>query len=207
MARVSQAQAQQNRDRVIDEAARLFRERGVQGVSVADLMAAAGLTHGGFYKRFASKEALVAEAVSRAFGELGERLAALDERHPGDHPAARRELLDFYLSAEHRDHAGRGCPATAFGGDLAREAPGSPAREPYADGVRGFARWMADDADEDTEGREDKTDEDLLAVATMAGALMLARATAGTDLSDRILTAARRSLDDRAPAPIPSTAR
>src|SRR5688572_2677841 len=114
MARVSQAQAQQNRERVIDEAARLFRERGVQGVSVADLMAAAGLTHGGFYKRFASKEALVAEAVSRAFGELGERLAALDERHPGDHPAARRELLDFYFSAEHRDHAGRGCPATAF---------------------------------------------------------------------------------------------
>ena len=185
MARVSQAQVQQNRERVIDEAARLFRERGVQGVSVADLMAAAGLTHGGFYKRFASKEALVAEAVGRAFGELGERLAALDERHPGDHPAARRELLDYYFSAEHRDHAGQGCPTTAFGGDLAREAPDSPAREPYADGVRGFAGWLADG-----------DDEDLMAVATMAGALMLARATAGTELSDRILTAARRSLDD-----------
>jgi len=193
MARVSQAQAQQNRERVIDEAARLFRERGVQGVSVADLMAAAGLTHGGFYKRFASKEALVAEAVGRAFGDLGERLAALDERHPGDHPAARRELLDFYFSAEHRDHAGQGCPATAFGGDVARESPDSPAREPYADGVREFARWMADDGDEDNED-EDNEDEDLMAVATMAGALMLARATAGTALSDRILEAARRSL-------------
>jgi len=191
MARVSRAQAQQNRERVIDEAARLFRERGVHQVSVADLMAAAGLTHGGFYKRFASKEALVAEAVGRSFGELGDRLAALDERHPGDHPAARRELLDFYFSAEHRDHAGQGCPATAFGGDLAREAPDSPAREPYADGLRGFARWMADDGDD-----EDNEDEDLVAIATMAGALMLARATAGTELSDRILTAARRSLDD-----------
>jgi len=187
MARVSQAQAQQNRDRVIDEAARLFRERGVQGVSVADLMAAAGLTHGGFYKRFASKEALVAEATGRAFGDLQDRLATLDERHPGDHAAARRELLDYYFSAEHRDHAGQGCPTTALGGDMAREAPESPARVPYADGVRDFARWLADG-----------DDEDLMAIATMAGALMLSRATAGTDLSDRILEAARRSLEERA---------
>lgn len=189
MARVSQAQAQRNHERVIDEAARLFRERGVQGVSVADLMAAAGLTHGGFYKRFASKEALVAEATGRAFGELGDRLTALDERHPGDHQAARRELLDDYFSAEHRDRAGQGCPATALGGDLAREAPDSPARKPYADGVRDFARWMA--AGED---------EDLPAVATMVGALMLARATAGTELSDRFLAAARHALDQRAEA-------
>jgi TetR/AcrR family transcriptional repressor of nem operon len=183
MARVSQAQAQQNRDRVIDEAARLFRERGVQGVSVTDLMAAAGLTHGGFYKQFASKEALVAEATGRAFGELGGRLAALDEEHPGDHAAARRELLDSYLSAEHRDRAGQGCPTTALGGDMAREAPDSPAREPYAEGVRGFARWMGDG-----------DDEDLATLSTMVGALMLSRATAGTELSDRILAAARRSL-------------
>ena len=187
MARVSQAQAQQNRDRVIDEAARLFRERGVHQVSVADLMAAAGLTHGGFYKRFASKEALVAEATGRAFGDLQDRLAVLDERHPGDHAGARRELLDYYFSAEHRDQAGQGCPTTALGGDMAREAPDSPARVPYADGVRDFARWMADG-----------DDEDLMAIATMAGALMLSRATAGTDLSDRILAAARRSLEDRA---------
>jgi TetR/AcrR family transcriptional repressor of nem operon len=186
MARVSQAQAEQNRDRVIDEAARLFRERGVQGVSVADLMAAAGLTHGGFYKRFASKEALVAEATGRAFAELRDRLATLDEHHPGDHAAARRELLDQYFSTEHRDQAGHGCPATALGGDLARETPDSPAREPYADGVRAFARWMADG-----------DDEDLVAIATMAGALMLSRATAGTDLSDRILAAARRSFEER----------
>ncbi|MFI7542645.1 TetR family transcriptional regulator [Actinoplanes sp. NPDC049599] len=183
MARVSQAQARQNRDRVIDEAARLFRERGVQGVSVADLMAAAGLTHGGFYKRFASKEALVAEATGRAFAELRERLAELDSRHPGDRDGARRELLDFYFSAGHRDRAGEGCPATALGGDMAREAPESPAREPYADGVRDFARWLADD------------DEGLAAVATMAGALMLSRALAGSPLSDLVLAAGRRAVE------------
>ncbi|GAA3337298.1 TetR family transcriptional regulator [Amorphoplanes nipponensis] len=188
MARSTQAQAQQNRERVVAEAARLFRERGVPGVSVADLMAAAGLTHGGFYKRFASKEALVAEATGRAFGELGARLAALDEQHAGDRAAARSALLDYYFSAEHRDDAGQGCPATALGGDLAREAADSPAREPYAAGVRDFARWLAD-------GDE----EDLVAVATMAGALMLSRATAGTDLSDRFLAAAHRSLAERNP--------
>jgi TetR/AcrR family transcriptional repressor of nem operon len=184
MARVSQQQAQQNRERVIAEAARLFRERGVPGVSVADVMAAAGLTHGGFYKQFASKEALVAEATGRAFGELGGRLTELDEQHPGDHPAARRELIDYYLSPEHRDHAGQGCPTTALGPDVAREAPDSPAREPYADGVHGFARWLA----------ANDHDEDLTALATMVGALMLSRATTGTDLSDRFLEAARRSL-------------
>ncbi|AGZ42250.1 TetR/AcrR family transcriptional regulator [Actinoplanes friuliensis] len=183
MARVSQAQAQENRDRVVETAARLFRERGVQGVSVADLMAEAGLTHGGFYKQFSSKEALVAEATGRAFGELGALLTGLDEQHPDDHAAARSALLDYYFSAEHRDHAGKGCPTTALGPDVAREAPGSPAREPYAEGVEGFARWMGDESEEN-----------LVAIATMAGALMLSRATAGSELSDRILAAARRSL-------------
>ncbi|MEV8503993.1 TetR family transcriptional regulator [Actinoplanes sp. NPDC051475] len=184
MARVSQAQAQENRERVVRTAARLFREHGVQGVSVADLMGAAGLTHGGFYKQFASKEALVAEAAGRAFTEHGSRLAGLAERHAGDHDAARHELLDRYLSAEHRDDAGTGCPATGFGPDMAREDPASPAREAYACGIEEFARWMA--------GRDGE--EDLAAVATMVGALLLARATAGTPVSDRVLAAARDAL-------------
>jgi TetR/AcrR family transcriptional repressor of nem operon len=183
MARVSQAQAQENRERVVETAAKLFRERGVQGVSVADLMAAAGLTHGGFYKRFASKEALVAEAAAQAFAQTGERLAALDEKNAGDHRAARREFLDYYLSPAHRDDAGNGCPTTAFGPDMAREEPESPARATYAQGVEAFAHWMADSG------------EDLTTVATMVGALALARATAGTELSERILTQARRALD------------
>jgi len=183
MARVSQAQAQENRERVVETAARLFRERGVQGVSVADLMGAAGLTHGGFYKSFASKEALVAEATGKAFAASGARMTARDEANAGDHPTARRELLDYYLSPAHRDDAGDGCPVTGFGPDMARESPRSPARQTYEEGVEAFARWMGDG------------DEDLAAVATMVGALMLARATAGTELSERILAAARRALD------------
>jgi TetR/AcrR family transcriptional repressor of nem operon len=184
MGRVSQAQAEQNRQHVVDAAARLFRERGVQGVSVADLMAEAGLTHGGFYRRFASKEALVAEATGRAFDELGARLTGLDEGQPGDHPAARKALVDYYLSAGHRDDAGDGCPAAGLSVDVAREGAGSPAREPYADGVEAFARWMATDGGED-----------LAAVSTLVGALLLARATRGTELSDRILAASRAALE------------
>ena len=184
MARVSQAQARENRERVVRTAARLFRERGVEGVSVADLMSAAGLTHGGFYKQFPSKDALVAEATGRAFRDQRGRLDALEERHPGDHEAARREFVATYLSAQHRDDAGNGCPAAGLGPDVAREGPQGAAHEPYARGVEHFARWMA--------GGDD---EDLAAVATMVGALLIARATSGTPLSDRVLAAARESLD------------
>jgi TetR/AcrR family transcriptional repressor of nem operon len=178
MGRVSQAQAQQNRQQVVDAAARLFRERGVQGVSVAELMAAAGLTHGGFYKQFASKEALVTEATGQAFTHLGERLSALGD----DREQARRTLIDYDLSPEHRDDPGDGCPTAGLAADMAREAPGSAARAIYAAGVESFGRRMAtgDGAD-------------LAAVSTMVGALLLARATTG-ELSERLLSTAREAL-------------
>ena len=180
MGRATQAQAQQNRQQVVAAAARLFRERGVQAVSVAELMAAAGLTHGGFYKHFPSKEALVGEATGQAFRELGDRLGATEQAQPGE---ARDALIDYYLSPEHRDDAGHGCPTAGLAADVAREPADSPARVPYASGVEGFAQWLGDDGDED-----------LVTLSTMVGALLLARATAGTEVSDRILAAARASL-------------
>ncbi|MEU4694840.1 TetR family transcriptional regulator [Actinoplanes sp. NPDC023714] len=172
MGRVSQAQARQNRERIVATAARLFRERGIAGVSVADVMAEAGLTHGGFYKHFASKDALVAEAVTRAFTD---QAAAI----PGD----RGGLLDAYLSPGHRDDAGTGCPSAGFGGDVAHASGGDETRRAYARGVEAFATHL---------GRPGEPD--LAALSTMVGALILARATAGTDLSDRILAAARDAL-------------
>src|SRR4051812_44515082 len=180
MGRVSQAQAQENRRTVVRTAARLFRERGVDGVSVADVMAAAGLTHGGFYKQFASKEALVAEAVGQAFAEQAERLHDYRERDDGQ---ARAAFLADYLSAEHRDDPGPGCPTAGFGGDLARESPESPAKIPYARGVDLYSRWLGSESEPDLAG-----------VSTLVGALVLARATAGTPLSDQILEAARAAL-------------
>ncbi|MFC7532906.1 TetR/AcrR family transcriptional regulator [Actinoplanes sp. GCM10030250] len=172
MGRVSQAQAAQNRERIVATAARMFRERGIAGVSVADVMAETGLTHGGFYKHFASKDALVAEAVGRAFREQAGAL-----------PDGREALLDAYLSPDHRDHPGGGCPSAGFGGDVARAIGGGGTRAAYAKGVEGFATHLGPGGEPD-----------LAALSTMVGAMILARATAGTDLSDRILYAARAAL-------------
>lgn len=183
MGRVSQEQAKQNRKKVVETASRLFRERGIQGVSVADLMAAVELTHGGFYKQFASKEALFAEATGQAFVEfLGQLVERYPER-PEDHIAARSALLDFYFSAAHRDDPGTGCPVSGLVTDVAREAPDSPVRAVYAAGIQDLARWLSTDGDEG-----------LATLSTMVGAVLLARATSRTDLSDRVLGAARASL-------------
>jgi TetR/AcrR family transcriptional repressor of nem operon len=168
MGRVSQAQAQENRQRVVETAARLFRERGAAGVSVADVMAEAGLTHGGFYKHFASKEALLAEAVGEAFSQQA--------RRSGE---TRDAFVARYLSPEHRDSPGDGCPTAGFGVDLARAEPDAPARAAFAEGVAAYAHRLGDD---------------LATLSTMVGAIVLARATAGTDLSDEILRAARERL-------------
>lgn len=124
MGRVSQAQAEENRRRVVDTASRLFREQGTQ-VSVADLMKAAGLTHGAFYKQFASKEALVDEATAHAFAELAQRHSAGLERYDGQRGAAQQALIDTYLSVEHRDDPADGCPVAALATDIAREGGGA----------------------------------------------------------------------------------
>ena len=170
MGRVSQAQAQENRKRIVETASRLFRERGVAGVSVADVMAEVGLTHGGFYKQFASKEALVAEAVGQAFTELSENLKDQD----------RDDFVRGYLSPAHRDAPGPGCPAAGFAGDLAHEADerASAAVQAYARGIGLYAAELGSIPD----------------VATLVGAMILARATAGTELSDRILDEVRAKL-------------
>ncbi|WP_433795555.1 TetR/AcrR family transcriptional regulator [Actinoplanes sp. CA-252034] len=218
MGRVSQAQAAENRERIVATAARLFRERGISGVSVADVTAESGLTHGGFYKHFTSKDALVAEAVARAFAEQAESLrTAADPRV--------RALIDTYLSPAHRDDPGSGCPTAGFGGDVAHAGGGDGTRLAYAAGVEGFARYLAggqkpappgpqkpDPADgqepDRTDGQEQERELDLATLCTMVGALILARATSGTPLSDRILAAARESLaapkDSQAPKDSPA---
>ena len=182
MGRVSQAQAQENRARVVAAASRLFREQGTD-VSVADVMKAVGLTHGGFYKRFPSKEALVGEATALAFAEQTDLRERQDAANDGRRDAAQEGLLDWYLSAEHRDFPADGCPSAALATDMARDD--DPAtRQTYADGVREFADWLA------VEGEDDG----LVRLATIVGALLLARGTNGTPLSDELLTAARNAV-------------
>ena len=184
MGRVSREQAQQHREQVVATAARLFRERGADGVSVADLMAEVGLTHGGFYRQFESKDALLAEAIDHAFGDREQLLEDYDARRPGHHDDAKREFVERYLSPEHRDDPGGGCPIAGFGVDVARGADDDATQERYAEGVRRSAEWLGPDGD------------GLAALSTLVGALVLARATADTELSDEILAAARAALND-----------
>ncbi|SHN14855.1 TetR/AcrR family transcriptional regulator [Cryptosporangium aurantiacum] len=183
MGRVSQAQAQENRRRVVETASRLFREQGTH-VSVADLMKAAGLTHGGFYKQFASKDALVDEATALALKELARHHGEELRRHDGERAAAQRELINTYLSPAHRDGRADGCPVAALVTDIAREPEGREVRRVYAQGVRDFAGHLATSDGEDG----------LTRLCTMVGALVLARATSGDPLSQEILDAARAAL-------------
>ncbi|MFI1728987.1 TetR/AcrR family transcriptional regulator [Streptomyces acidicola] len=182
MGRVSQAQAEENRRRVVETASLLFREQGTH-VSVADLMKAAGLTHGGFYKQFASKEALIDEATAHAFDELTRLRNDGLQQHAGQRDAAQQALIDTYLSIEHRDNAAEGCPAAALAIDMAREPGDREARRAYTEGVGDFAEWLA------TEDRDGIT-----RLCTMLGALVLARATKGSPLSEEILSTARAAL-------------
>src|SRR4029079_17402246 len=115
--RVSRIQAAENRQTVIDVASRLFRERGFDGIGLKDLMEAAGLTQGAFYKQFASKDDLAAPASKRALVGISGRWLAAAESNPKDPLGA---VVALYLSMGHREQRGAGCPLVALGADAAR---------------------------------------------------------------------------------------
>lgn len=185
MGRVSQAQAQENRKRVVAIASRMFREKGT-AVSLADVMKAAGLTQGGFYKQFDSKEDLIDEAAAHAFAKPAAYSPSTGEEQVGNPEAVRRTLIRDYLSVWHRDHAGVGCPVSGFAADLGREPDQAVrAHEVYANGVRNLAAQLASG-----------DDDGLAQLCTMVGALALARATQGNPLSEELLQAARTALTD-----------
>ena len=174
MPRVSRAQAAHNRERTVQAAAELFRERGIDHVSVQDIMAAVGLTHGGFYRQFDSKEALVPEAARHAYDTMTARLTRLDAS-ADDHAAAQRQFIQTYLSPSHRDHPGKGCPTAGLVQDVAR-TDSAETRNLLTGGVVELAGWL------DQPGRDG-----LVTVCTLIGALLVSRAAAGTPLSDEVL--------------------
>ena len=150
--KVSKEQMAENRARILDAAAALFRERGFAGIGVADLMKAAGLTHGGFYGHFASKEELMARASERALaGSLG-GWRRLVEQAPDD---ALRRIVRSYLSEAHRDHPEQGCAVAAHGADVARQ--GSEVRASVAHGVGAHAALLAEHASEAVTGATEVT--------------------------------------------------
>ncbi|WP_370679954.1 TetR/AcrR family transcriptional regulator [Comamonas sp. GB3 AK4-5] len=200
--KVSKAQAAENRAGIVDAAARLYREHGLAGVGVADITRDAGLTHGGLYRHFESKDALAREACLRAFDWTITPLAALDNQHgDGDtDPQARLQaLVHGYLSSSHRDHPGEGCPAAALAVDAARAGP--EMSEVFAQGVESniqrFARALMS-ADEDAQRplTPEERATTITTLASMVGALVLARATAAGNpaLSEEILATLRAQL-------------
>ncbi|MCF5547205.1 TetR/AcrR family transcriptional regulator [Pseudomonas salomonii] len=186
MPRVSRKQAELNREIIVEAATHLFRERGLHGISLSDVMAAAGLTHGGFYGHFASKEALATEACQKAFEQsnLGwqEKISRSDDVH-----AAREAILRPYFSTQHRDNPGDGCPISAFTPDMCHEPADTALQHAFIDGVEQSLEVFAQLQDEDREAM-------LAKYAMMIGALTLARATRGSSLSDEFLEAARNTL-------------
>jgi TetR/AcrR family transcriptional repressor of nem operon len=191
MPRVSRKQAELNREIIVEAATRLFRERGIHGISVSDVMAAAGLTHGGFYGHFESREALVTEACNRAFEQSSLRWQARVEQSP-DPETARLALIDPYLTAANRDNPGDSCPVAAFAGEMCHEAADSALQRTF---IRGLEESMGIlGATQATGTPEGDRQAAMAQYAMMVGAITLARATKGSGLSDEFLEAARNLL-------------
>lgn len=179
--RVSRAQAQENRTRVVDTASALFRERGYDGIGVVELMAAAGLSHGGFYNQFKSKAALMSEAAQCGLARSSVEMADVDVGC----------FITQYLSRKHRDSRADGCTIAALGGDAARQD--DEIKRVFQTGIvamiDGFTERLAADGLPHTRAKV------LSMVAQMVGALMLARACPDeAPMADEILDTCRMDL-------------
>lgn len=189
--KVSKTQAAENRAGIVDAAARLYREKGLSGVGVAEITRDAGLTHGGLYRHFASKDALAREACLRAFEWTITPLDGLEQDGNAPATAKLQAMVDSYLSVNHRDHPGEGCPAAALATDAARAGP--EMSEVFAQGVeRNIQRFMRVLEGEPAEKRA----QTVVMLSSMVGALALARATAAGNpaLSAEILRTLRERL-------------
>ena len=188
--RYSNEHKAKTRERVLREAAREIRAKGRENVGVARIMERAGLTHGGFYAHFESKDALIAEAIETMFRDARGRSDAIEEA--GDEPrAALKAYVDFYLSTAHRDGRDRGCPLPALSGDFAR-SDDIDQRARFGVGVEALTARLA----KALGGLSvvDAHAEASAMLAQMVGAVALSRAVADPAQSDAILADARNAI-------------
>lgn len=179
--KVTKAQVQENRARIVAMASVLFRERGYDGVGVAELMAAAGLTHGGFYKHFKSKADLMAEAAAYSFLQSAEQTAGIDVA----------AFVNYYLSRQHRDAPGHGCTMAALCADAARQ-PDS-IKEVFAAGLeRQLAHLENDNKLVGEDAKRAARAMTIDSIAHAVGALVLSRSCPDdSPLADEILEICR----------------
>lgn len=185
--RVTRQQAIENRKRVLRLASRRFRERGLGGVGVADLMQEAGLTHGGFYKQFESKEDLAAEACAAA---IAENLAGYQELAKQDPKNVLAHVISTAISDLHRNSPGEGCLLAAVGADISRA--NTPVRKKVTEGVRQIIDFISSLIP--GRSRKHARRKAMTTYATVVGSLVVARAVDDPDFASEILTAARESL-------------
>jgi TetR/AcrR family transcriptional repressor of nem operon len=196
MPRVSRKEADQHREDVLNAASKLFLEYGINGVSVPAVMAEAGLTHGGFYGHFDSKEALVAEACERAFNDRRSMYEGIEQRNSADKKAARTEFIKRYTTKAHRDAIGLGCPAAAMCGDMARENPKGQIRAAFASGFNAMVERLTPLLSRKRKDKAAAREDALAQIAMLVGAVVLSRSTKGSPVSDEIMQAVRNALSE-----------
>ena len=178
--------------RIVKKASVRLREKGAHGIGVADLMKEAGLTHGGFYAHFDSREALVIEAFGYAMDRATERWRKVVEQTPPDKRLS--TIVESYLTPLHRDDPGNGCAVPTLGAEIARESPKT--RRAFAAKLEQMIELMADQILDVP--RKAARKQAMATIATMMGTLVLARIAGNGEFSDEILGAGRDAVLDRA---------
>jgi TetR/AcrR family transcriptional repressor of nem operon len=186
--RVSREQQAKNREQVVAAAAKLLRERGIEGIGVDALAKAAGMTHGAIYSQFGSKEHLAAEAIRESLAEIRERWIA-DAGGDGT-PDLFNRLVRSYVSRSHRDNPGTGCALAAMGPDATRHS--EAVRKAFSDSTVTMIDAMARACGAETE--DARLEEAIATIAAMLGAVVLSRVVEDKTLSDRILAVVRKRL-------------
>src|SRR5437764_2749831 len=185
--RYSKEHKQETHARIVKKAAVRLREKGAHGIGVADLMREAGLTHGGFYAHFDSREALVIEAFAYAMDRSTERWRKLAEGMPAERRLA--IIADSYLTRTHRDDPGHGCTVPALGAEIARESPKT--RKAFAAKLEQLVDVFADQIRDVPPKTARKRAAALL--ATLMGTVVMARIAGNSEFSDEILSGGREA--------------
>lgn len=186
--RHSREVAAETRARIVKVASRQFRKHGIGGIGVADVMAKAGLTHGGFYKHFASKDALAAEACRFALAASRKELRAIAAAAPPGRVL--QQVVEAYLSMPHRDHPDRGCVIAALAAEAARLGP--EASGVVAEGYEALVAFIASLLEARQE--QDAVQRARAIVAAMVGALTVSRTVRDRQAAEQVLAAARRGI-------------